>query len=231
MNIDFLRKHGLVNADTCELTMRILQASELDPHPDSASGHIRAAMSISAHVAGYEAGDLNPEDEAILLATHGKDFGSAGEIGGVNVYADDVESWVVWVCNPMVSTWITVGQLLDDIGDVMQVVEWYGEPIKIAETVKHPGESRTVISAPSDVPDIPQQGGFANIPRELFEYIDGKDDGQKQASLHDAAPGTSTCVAVPKNSFTPKTHTASRDWAKRDYPLITDCLASDNLHP
>jgi len=59
--------------------------------------------------------------------------------------------------------------LLDEIGDGMQVVEWYGAPIKITEVDKHPAESSTVISAPSDVPDIPQQGGFANIPRELFD--------------------------------------------------------------
>jgi len=169
MNIDFLKKHGLANSDICELAARILQASDVDPHPDSAAGHVRAAMSIAAHIAGYETGNLTPEEEAMLLANQGRDFGSAGEIGGVNVYADNVESWVVWVCNPMVSTWITVGQLLDEIGDGMQVVEWYGAPIKITEVDKHPAESSTVISAPSDVPDIPQQGGFANIPRELFD--------------------------------------------------------------
>lgn len=169
MNIDFLKKHGLANADICELAESILQASEGEPHPDSAAGHVRAAMSISAHYEGYEAGDLTPEAEAMLLAKKGREFGSSGEIGGVNVYTVDGESWVVWVCHPMVSTWITVGQLLDEIGDGMQVVEWYGAPIEITEADEHPAESRTATSTPSDMPDIPQQGGFANIPRELFE--------------------------------------------------------------
>lgn len=159
--------HGRITQDICELALRILQASVVDPHPDSAAGHVRAAMSISAYFAGYEAGDLTPGDEAMLLAMQGREFGRAGEIGGVNVYADGVESWVVWVCNPMVSTWITVGQLLDEIGDGMQVVEWYGEPFEITDVDRYSAES--VISCSQDVAAIPQQGGFANIPKELFE--------------------------------------------------------------
>ena len=159
--------HGPLNEEIYELASQILQASVVDPHPDSAAGHVRAAMSISAHFAGYEAGDLTPEEEAMLLATHGREFGRAGEIGGVNVYDDDGESWVVWVCNPMVSTWITVGQLLDEIGDGMQVIDWYGEPFKITDADKLSAEC--VISCSPDVHDIPQQGGFANIPKKLFD--------------------------------------------------------------
>ena len=171
MNTEFLKKHCLANADICDLATCILQASAIDLHPDSAAGHVRAAMSISGHIAGYKVGELTPGEEAMLLATRGRQFGNAGEIGGVNVYAlnDDDDYWVVWVCHPLVSTWITVGQLLDEIGDGMQVIEWYGEPIKISEADMHPVEPLTVTPIDSKVPDIPQQGGFANIPRELFE--------------------------------------------------------------
>ena len=171
MNTEFLKKHGLVNAEICDLAACILQASAIDPHPDSAPGHVRAAMSISGHIAGYKAGDLTPGEEAMLLATRGRDFGSAGEIGGVNVYVEKGEDdyWVVWVCNPLVSTWITVGQLLDEIGDGMQVIEWYGELIETSEADRQVVEPPTVTPEDSKVPDIPQQGGFANIPESLFE--------------------------------------------------------------
>lgn len=171
MNIDFLKKHGLANADICDLAKCILQASVIDQHPNSAAGHVRAAMSISNYIAGYEAGGLTPREEAMLLASRGRDFGSEGEIGGVNVYVKDGDDdyWVVWVCNPLVSTWINVGQLLDEIGDGMQVIEWYGTPIKIRESDRHPVEPLTSTPEDSEVPDIPQQGGFANISKELFE--------------------------------------------------------------